>query len=192
MSPRMGLDMQTVLNAAAEIADQDGFDAVTMALVAQKLNVRSPSLYNHIEGLGGLRKSLAVYGIKAFYAWLLEAAGGEAGETSAYKFAEAYLSFVHHHPGLYQATLKPSEWSDTEARQISNDIINLALQALKGYNLDEESSIHAVRGLRSMLHGFASLKKDGGFGLPIDLKDSLRFNIDTFLAGLRVREGRSE
>jgi hypothetical protein len=31
MSPRIGLDVQTILQAAVEIADQDGAEAVTLA-----------------------------------------------------------------------------------------------------------------------------------------------------------------
>ena len=40
---------------------RDGIDAVTLASVAAALGVRSPSLYNHIAGLDGLRRELALH-----------------------------------------------------------------------------------------------------------------------------------
>lgn len=55
MSPRAGLDTQTLVLAAAELADEYGMEGVTLALLAAKLGVRSPSLYNHVNGLKELR-----------------------------------------------------------------------------------------------------------------------------------------
>jgi AcrR family transcriptional regulator len=42
--PRVGLDSEAVVSAAAELADAEGLDAVTLARVAGRLGVRSPSL----------------------------------------------------------------------------------------------------------------------------------------------------
>ncbi|MGV2686047.1 TetR family transcriptional regulator, partial [Clostridium perfringens] len=50
MSPRPGIDRLQLLQTAAELADQDGLHTVTLAALAGKLGVRSPSLYNHVDG----------------------------------------------------------------------------------------------------------------------------------------------
>lgn len=57
--PRRGLDTAAIVTAAAEIADAQGVDAVTLARVADRLGVRAPSLYVHLTGLGELRRLLA-------------------------------------------------------------------------------------------------------------------------------------
>ncbi|WJH31593.1 TetR/AcrR family transcriptional regulator [Paenibacillus sp. CC-CFT742] len=57
VSPRQGLDRGTLLSAAAQLADSDGFQALTLAALAQRLDVRSPSLYNHISGLPGFARN---------------------------------------------------------------------------------------------------------------------------------------
>src|SRR5215472_13481724 len=62
MPGRAGLDTATVVRAAAELADASGLDSLTLAGLAEHLGVRVPSLYNHVEGLPGLRRSLALYG----------------------------------------------------------------------------------------------------------------------------------
>ena len=65
MSPRIGLTLQKIVETAAEIADTNGIQEVTLASLAQRLGVRSPSLYNHVKGLQDVRKNLGIYGIKS-------------------------------------------------------------------------------------------------------------------------------
>ncbi|GJM82735.1 hypothetical protein HMSSN139_52310 [Paenibacillus sp. HMSSN-139] len=62
--------------------------------------------------------------------------------------------------------------------------MDLILHYLGSYPLTEEQALHAVRGLRSLIHGFASLERRGAFGLPLELKDSLTFNLGLYLGGL--------
>ena len=52
-----------------------------------------------------------------------------------------------------------------------------------------EDGLHAVRGLRSVVHGFASLEVAGGFGLPLDLDESFRRLVEMFIGGLQQEAG---
>ena len=60
MPPKAGLDHATVVQAAATLADTAGIGQLTLANLAERLGVRTPSLYNHVAGLPGLRRDLAV------------------------------------------------------------------------------------------------------------------------------------
>ena len=184
MTPRMGLDKQTILLAAIEIADKHGLEAVTLANVAKKLTVRSPSLYNHIEGLAGLRKELALHGLNELYNDLAKVKGEKSKEDAIHTFADSYIAFVRSHPGLYELTLIAPNPKDTAIQVASKKIVDQTLNLLKDYNLEEETALHVVRGIRSILHGFASLEQKGGFGLPLDLDKSIHLVIDHFLAGM--------
>ncbi|MFC0211647.1 WHG domain-containing protein [Paenibacillus chartarius] len=186
MVPRAGLDQTTVLNAAAELADAHGFDQVTLALLAQKLGVRTPSLYNHIDGLPGLKRKLSAYGLQQLYDRLLLSAAGLSGDDAVRAFAHAYLSFARSRPGLYELTLRAAEPDETEFARVGGEIVELIVRILGAYQLQEDAAIHAVRGLRSILHGFASLERIGGFRMPVGLDESFRVLLDTFLAGLRA------
>ena len=46
------------------------------------------------------------------------------------------------------------------------------------------TTIHAIRGLRALLHGFVALEAAGGFAMPQDLDESYRRMVDGFAAGL--------
>lgn len=186
MSPRIGLHTHTVLQAAAEIADTRGLDEVTLAALAQKLDIRSPSLYNHINGLPGLRSKLAVYGLEQLLSVMNRAAVGVSGDEAVRAISEAYVAFVRMHPGLYDATLRAPDPESADWQRVGSDIVDLVLRVLQAYDLDGDAALHAVRGLRSLLHGFASLEQGGGFGLPLDLDVSFRLLIDTFLAGIHT------
>ncbi|MDQ0195022.1 TetR/AcrR family transcriptional regulator [Paenibacillus wynnii] len=184
MSPRVGLDTKTIVSAAAQIADEFGIEEVTLAALAAKLGVRSPSLYNHISGLQSLRTQLAIYGLEQLYEMMSEAAKGANGSTAVHAMGLAYVNFSRSHPGLYETTLRAPEGQNAELAAISDKILSLIILVLQVYHLGEEGTIHAVRGLRSILHGFASLEHKGGFGMPLDSNVSLSRLIDTFIAGI--------
>jgi AcrR family transcriptional regulator len=61
--PRRGLDAERVVDAAAQLADAHGLQAVTLARVAGELGVRAPSLYNHVEGRDGLLRAVASWAL---------------------------------------------------------------------------------------------------------------------------------
>lgn len=183
--PRAGLDAAAVTQAAAEIADRHGVEAVTLASVAQKLGIRSPSLYNHVDGLPGLRARLAAHGLRQLQSKLEAAASGLTGDEALLAFSQAYVQFAYQHPGLYESTLRAPDPQDQELQQAGQAMIVLIVDMLNGRGMSQEEQTHAVRGLRSILHGFCSLEQKGGFGLPTPLEESLRFIIQTYLHGLR-------
>lgn len=183
MSSRIRLDLHTILQTAAEIADTEGIDAVTLASMAKKLDIRPPSLYNHVDGLPDLRKKLAVHGYKLLHRSMMQATVGRSEDEAVHALGEAYVAFARAHPGLYEAILR-SYPRDPEVAQVGEPLVDLIIQVLDGYNFDQKTALHTVRGLRSILHGFASLEQAGGFQLPLDLDVSLRLLIDTYLAGL--------
>ena len=53
MGRKVGLNREQVVEAAAAIADRDGLGSLSLATLASKLGVRSPSLYSHVDGLAG-------------------------------------------------------------------------------------------------------------------------------------------
>ncbi|WP_226667953.1 TetR/AcrR family transcriptional regulator [Metabacillus litoralis] len=186
MSPRIGLDLQTILKAATNIADEQGIEAVTLATLAKQLTVKSPSLYNHIDGLTGLKKKLALHGLEELYSHISKSAMGLSRDEAVHAVSKAYLSFARNHPGLYELTLSAPNPEDSEIQLAGEKIVDFSIRILSVYGLEDQEVIHAVRGLRSILHGFSSLEQKGAFGLPTDLDKSLFLLIESFLAGIHI------
>jgi AcrR family transcriptional regulator len=183
---RTGLDQQTVLAAAAEIADTQGVEALSLAILAQKLGIRSPSLYNHVSGLPGLRYKLVLYGFAQMKEALTRAAIGKSKDDAVRAIAEAYLAFVRRHPGVYEATCRYPDLTDPVVQQAAGEVVEVVVKVLEGYGLQGDAAIHTVRAFRSLVHGFASIEQQGGFGIPLDLNVSFRLLVDTFLAGIHA------
>jgi AcrR family transcriptional regulator len=182
----IGLDPQIILQTAAQLADEQGIDKVTLAALARRLGIRSPSLYNHIDGLPGLRTKLTVYGLRLLKNALTQAVIGRSGDDAIRAMALAYITFAREHPGLYPVTLSAPDTSNSELIQEAEALVQIITQVLQHYGLDEEKALHAVRVFRSLLHGFSSLEQSGGFGLPLQIDKTLHMLIETALAGIHM------
>lgn len=184
MAQRVGLNLNTILQAASEIADTKGINELTLGELARKLNVRTPSLYNHVNGLNDLREMLAIQSLSQLLSALTVATVGKSGENAVHAFGKAYVSFVRSHPGLYASTFLVTDSINLEIQKKESEIVNIALLVLNSYDLDGDEAIHVVRGLRSIFHGFASIEQKNGFKIELDLDESFHRIIDIFLAGI--------
>jgi len=186
MSRRMKLDFSIILQKATEIVDEQGLDQLSIGLLAEKLEVRPPSLYNHLDGLNELKQKLAIQGVKKLHEYMLQAAVGRSGDDAIRAISQAYLQLVREHPGLYDASTHFPDANDQELQHAQESVVQLVLQVLDAYHLQEETAIHMVRGLRSFLHGFSSIEQMGGFGMPLDINKSFSILINTFIEGIHA------
>ncbi len=172
-----------MVRAAATLADLRGHE-VTLAELAAHLGVRTPSLYNHIAGQEGLRRELALLAVRELAMRLGRAAIGKAADDAILALAHAYRAWAKEHPSLYQAALRAPDPGDTAHRAISEEILVILSAVLAAYGLRGEDTLHAIRALRSLLHGFVALELAGGFGLPLDLNESYVRLVRVYIAGL--------
>ena len=183
--PRAGLTGADVVASAAGLADEIGFQGVTMGLLADRLGVRAPSLYKHVGGLGDVRHRLAILAVTELGETVRDAAAGRSGRDALAAVLSAIRAYVSAHPGRWAATIG-TEYAgpDDPLAAAGARVMNLIAAVLRGYGLEGEPAIHAVRTVRSALHGFVTLEREGGFGLPIAIDESYDRLIDTLDAGL--------
>lgn len=189
MSHRAGLDPERVVAAAAELIDAEGVDALTLAKLAERLSVRIPSLYNHVAGLEGLRHELALLALRGLASALGQAAIGKAGDEALFALANAYRAYVKAHPGLYALLVRIPAGSDEKLRQAEALPVQVALAVMSGYGLSGDDAIHAVRALRSAVHGFVTIETTGGFGLDLSTDESFQRLIALLARGLHDDSG---
>ncbi len=182
---RKGLTESSVVACAAGLADEQGLDALTLGAVAAALDVRVPSLYNHVDGLPGLRRALALAGLREFADRLRDAVVGRSGDGALLALSGAYRAYACEHPGVYQALQRAPASDDAELAAAGEGVLRTVLAVLAGYGLEGDELIHAARGLRSALHGFAGLERAGGFGIDLDPDASFAWLVETLAAGMR-------
>ncbi len=186
MTPRVGLDAEAVVDAAARVADVEGLQAVTLARLAADLGVRPPSLYAHVVGLDDLHRRLATRGARGLAAALGQAAAGRAGTDALRAVANTYRAYADSHPGSYAALQQAPDPDDQEAIAAASHVVGVVLAVLRGYGLEGDDAVHAARIVRSSLHGFVTLQRAGGFGLPLDLDETFTRLVTTLDHGLRA------
>ena len=192
MSPRVGLSRDAVVEAAAALADEEGLEELSLSTLASKLGIRTPSLYNHVAGLEGLRRELALLGLRELGRRIGRVAIGKSTDEATFAIARAYRDFVKERPGLYAGTVRSSRLSypdDPDFEAAEREAFEAVLAVLASYGLRGDEALHAARGFRSTVHGFATLEVAGGFGIPLDLDESFDRLLRAFVAGLRKRKG---
>lgn len=184
--PRQGLSTQRVVDAAAELADREGTASLTLARLAAELDVRTPSLYNHVDGLDDLQALLTVRALADLGARLQRAGVGRSDADAVRAIARAYRDFALEHPGLYPFVVPTTEVTDRRVREAGDELLTVVLAVLGSFGL-EQDAIHAARMLRSAIHGFVSLEQSGGFGLPQDIDASFEWLVEGVVAALASR-----
>jgi|SRR5690625_4470594 len=165
--PRVALSRERVVAEAANIADEVGFERFTLAAVAACCGVSLPGLYKHIDGLAGIKRDIAVLSVDELTETMSRAAVGLAGKDALTAIAHAYRRYAAEHPGRAAAAIVGTPAAhDTEYVAAGDRAIAVLAAALKGYGIEHDDSVHAIRYLRAVLHGFSALEAARGFGLP--------------------------
>ncbi len=190
--PRAGLTRQGLAEAGAELADLHGIEALTLSALAQQFGVRQPSLYKHVDGLAALRREIQLLALRELNGVVSAAAVGRSGPTALLAIATAYRSYATLHPGRYAASIAAPPADDVELQDAAAALLTTIAAVLQGYGLDGNDTIHAIRGLRALLHGFVAIELSGGFAMPQDLEESYRRMIGGFDSWLStpVKVGR--
>ena len=185
MGRKLGLTVEQVVEAAAEIADRDGLDALSLAKVASALGVKSPSLYTHVRGLAGLRRQLALHGSRLLTIELAASVDGLDGPDALRTIAEQLRSFAHRHPGLNNSFLPaPTPDEDPEVAAALLEPVTVIASVLNGMDVDPTTVIPLIRALRAAVHGFVDLELKGGFGLPDNIDDSFTTTINLVIEAI--------
>jgi AcrR family transcriptional regulator len=182
--PRAGLTQDRVVVEAERLADEVGLPRLTLAALAERLGVRQPSLYKHVDGMDAVQRSIAVRAKAELGEVLGRAAVGRSRGEAVRALARAYRQWAHEHPGRYAATVRAPQAGDPEDERASAAVVGIVLDVLAGYDLHDVDAIDATRALRSALHGFVSLEAAGGFGLPVDVDRSFERLVDGVVAGI--------
>ena len=192
--PRAGLDKDIVVETAAALLNTEGVEALTLNRLAQELGVKTPSLYNHIDGLPGLYRELALWNARMLGERFTQAAIGKAGPAAVMAIAQAYRAYIKESPGVYLASLRASGTQqpvDAELSAAEEQSVRVGVAVIASFGLTGDEALHALRGLRSLVHGFATLEIAGGFGLPLSLDESFDRLLQMFVRALRSSGGAS-
>jgi AcrR family transcriptional regulator len=183
---RVGMTAERLTLAAAELADEVGFENVTVSALARRFGVKDASLYSHIRNAADLRARVAVLALAELADRAAEALAGRSGKAALVAFADAYRTYAKEHPGRYAAgrlrLAEPTAGTAAAARRHSD----MTKAILRGYDLPGSEEVHAVRLLHSTFHGYVTLERAGGFAHSGGVDESWRRVLDVLDHTLRT------
>lgn len=188
--PRAGLSREAVVGLALEVVDDGGpggFAGLTLAKVASRAGVATPSLYKHVGSLAELRREVSVRTVRDLAAVSSRATVGLSGPDAVRAVAHAWRGYALAHPGRYAAAQvgpDPAEPEQDEHRAAAAESVAVAVATLRGFDLPEEGVVDAVRAVRSAVHGFVTLELGDGFRMPQDVDRSFDALVDMLVAGI--------
>ncbi|MEU6914856.1 TetR/AcrR family transcriptional regulator [Streptomyces olindensis] len=159
---RVGLTAERLTLAGAELADEVGFDQVTVSALARRFDVKVASLYSHVRNSQDLKTRIALLALAELADRAADALAGRSGKEALAALANVYRDYAREHPGRYAAAqlrLDPA----TAAASAGVRHAQMTRALLRGYDLTEPDQTHAVRLLGSVFHGYVSLELGGGF-----------------------------
>ncbi|MGN6676150.1 MAG: TetR/AcrR family transcriptional regulator [Streptosporangiaceae bacterium] len=191
--PRAGLTTEDVVTAAAEMADEIGYRELTMGHLAQRLGVRTPSLYKHVDDLSDVRHRVATRAITELGDAIREALQGRSGLDALTALLTATRSYVAAHPGRYAATIGAEFTGPADPLLVAGTrVIDSIAAVLRGYGIRDSEMDHAIRTLRCTIHGFAVLQAEGGFQWSGDPDDTFAWMTGFIDSGLRGAHSRAD
>lgn len=159
---RAGLSPDLLVTAAAELADELGFENVTIGAVARRFGVKEPSLYSHIRNAHDLRIRVAGRALGELADRLSEALAGRSEREALVAFAAAYRDYARACPGRFTAA-RMAVPPDSPAADAARRTSDLTRAMLRGYALGEPAETDAVRLLGATVLGFVTLEAAGAY-----------------------------
>lgn len=149
---------QLIIDAARELAEAEGWDAVTTRRLADKVEYSQPVLYSHFKGKDAIVRAVAVQGCGELTR-KLRAARPASGESRLQAAAAAYLEFASERPALYEAIFVLEvdlPWGTGEAPQELRDAFGELVAAVEPV-AGERDLETLTEVFWSSLHGIATL-----------------------------------
>ncbi len=183
--PRRRLSPDGIVSIALELIDEGGSARLTLAAVAARAGVASPSLYKHVRNLDDLRQLVTVRIVEELTTSLINATLGLSHDDALRALMRTVRGNALSYPHRYVMLISAPRPDAAPVITATTALVEVFLAVLRGYGRHGSAAIHATRAVRSASHGFVALELAGGFGLAERADDSYEQLIDMVIAGLR-------
>lgn len=169
---------RAILDAAREIAAHEGWHAVTIRRVAEKIEYSPPTLYEYFPSKEALIAELSHEGFRLLLADLMAVPPAADPRARLRAMGEAYWNFVWAHPELYQVIsgLGGVNFCEPEHDQPHGEgkqVSALFQEVLQGLPLPSGGTAEDLQSkvvvMWSLFHGFIALLMAGR--IPMEARD---------------------
>lgn len=182
---RAGIDKTAIIKNAAQLVNQAGMEQITMKMLADKLSIKPPSLYNHIKGLEDLKKQLMIFGWTQAKEKLLLSLAGVSGYDAIKAMCYAFYDYATENTGLFEVMLWYNKFQNEEAAEATAELLAVIFKVTRSLDIPDNYCFHLIRTFRGFLEGFFLLVNNGSFGHPLPITDSFEISVNILIAGIK-------
>ncbi|TQS39622.1 TetR/AcrR family transcriptional regulator [Cryptosporangium phraense] len=156
------MNPEILTRAGADLADEVGFDRVTVSELARRFEVPVANLYSHVKNSADLKARITLLALEELADRIEVALAGRAGRDALVAVGDVYRSYAREHPGRWSAAqrdLAPAAAAESAGPRITR----MTRAILRGYELEEPDQTHAVRLLGSVFNGYVNLEAAGAY-----------------------------
>jgi AcrR family transcriptional regulator len=177
--------LEEVIDVAIDVLAKEGESALGINRVARELGVKPPSLYNHVRSGEDLRVQVAVRGWRLFAEAASHATASKRTPRSRLRaLAGAYREFASNRPGLFAVMNTTQVPAANEAfARVSAELLDAFGAPLADLDVGAATRVHAIRAIRSFVHGFCQLQSVGQFALDASIDLSFERGVDAIVSG---------
>ena len=169
---------ELIITTSARLSNEVGLNNLSLKMIAEELNIKSPSLYNHISSLDEIKEKLMIYGWKELGEKATESAVGIAGYEALRNMCYAFYDYATNNKGVFAAMLWYNKFESEEKNEATTKLFSLLFRVLQPLNISDNNIEHIIRTLRGFLEGFVLLVNNNAFGNPISIKESFDLSLD--------------
>jgi AcrR family transcriptional regulator len=147
------LDRATLVRVAADVADRDGWDDLSLSQVAKEVGRHVTSLYAHVDGLDALRREVALLALEELADEVWRAALGRSRDEALVAIASVERAFARDHPGRHAAVMTFRRAGDDELRARGRRLAEPIRATFRSFGLDDHQVAVAHSVFSSALRG---------------------------------------
>lgn len=183
-------DINEIIKKSAELANKVGIENISIKLIADSLNIKSLSLYNHIKNLEDIKQRLMIYGWEEMEEKIIQSVIGVSGYEALMCMCNAFYDYATQNSGVFNAMLWYNKYENKQMQRATDRLFSVLYKITSSLNISEINCNHLIRTLRSFLEGFSLLVNNRAFGNYISVKESFDLSLDIIIAGIKELEGK--
>lgn len=167
---RDSLNRTSVLRAAADLADREGFEEISISALARTLGVQPASLYSHIRDRAAVLDGIHELALAELADRIAQEIAGRSGYDALAGLATAHRRYAQESPGRWTALQRPAA-AETAGSEAATRLVSLNWAVLRDYGLPDDQLVHATRFVGATINGFIALERQGGFAHRTEQSD---------------------
>ena len=190
MGRKAKIDKQMILEAAYELLDEGGIEAVAIKSIAAKLNCSTQPVSWHFGSMTELKKELYYYAGSKLYEELPAKMAGKPAFEAFFISGVHYISCACDHPNVFrfinvdstEKTIGESIYGNTSifSHQFDKESAKMIAQE---YDISEDVLNKAVRDVVIYTHGLAVMMIFDNFRMPKDEACRMMYDLGVKIMG---------